>query len=124
MARRYRSRHSRESHICSVSERGEKGASFAEEVGRVVQPETVLWRELYFVVCSVVRSGGGGMVADLEGCAKGVLRSRRESSSTSAEEVEECAMSVVEISGAGLPGASGSTVWVGGATSAAAIVCC
>ena len=50
-----------------------------------VQVVTMLWSELYFVVCSVVSSGAAGTVADLEGWAIGVLRLRRESSSTMEE---------------------------------------
>ena len=55
------------SHICSVSARGEDGELVAEVVGRSVHEETVLWRELYFVLCSGVSSGVEGTLEDFEG---------------------------------------------------------
>ena len=58
-------------------------------MGRDVQEETVLWRELYFVVCSVVRVGAVGIVADLEGWEKVVLRTPERSSGSTIDVVEE-----------------------------------
>lgn len=73
MARRYRRRHSRVSHMRSGSERASSSAPFADVFGSVDHDFTVVRSSSYFFCCSAVRTGGAAGFLPSAGCGKGPM---------------------------------------------------